>query len=337
MAGECRLPLLACALLLCACPQQGWTVLSSSLDRVGLCVTSPAAGEVFVAGGGLGNGSSGLLLHLKANHWSTIDVATTDTLWWVHAFSATQLLAVGEKGAIYRSDGVTATRMTSPTPATLFGVWGASPDDVWAVGGSPGSFGPNDVLLHYDGTQWTSQAVPQVLGAAYFKVWGSAKDDVFVVGQGGVILHYDGSKWTRQTSPVTVTLLTVAGRSATDVYAVGGPPAALLHYDGTAWTSVTLPESASGLAGVSATGDGTVFVVGLGGVKWRSTKASPTFVADTQQSPRQDLHSTWAGPNETGFAVGGDFLVAGTPGVAKKGVVAYFGPSPPPAIPANLP
>jgi photosystem II stability/assembly factor-like uncharacterized protein len=332
-----RLGALALALSLCGCPQQGWTVLSSSLDRVGLCVTSPGPGEVFVAGGGLGNGSDGLLLHLKSAKWSTIRLGTTDTLWWVHAFSPTQLFAVGEKGAIFSSDGVTAVRMGSPTTATLFGVWGASPDDVWAVGGSPGSFGANDVLLHYDGATWTLVPPPEALGAAYFKVWGTAKNDVFVVGQAGLILHYDGTAWSRQASPVKATLLTVAGRSGTDVYAVGGPPAALLHYDGTAWTSVALPESSSGLAGVSAASDGTVFVVGLGGAKWRSTLAHPAFVIDTLQSPRQDLHSTWAGPEDTGYAVGGDFLVAGSPGVAKKGVVAYFGTAPPPAIPSPLP
>ena len=334
MAGE-TLRLAVGVLLLCGCPQQGWTVVSGSLDRACLSVWSPAAGEAFIAGGGLGNGSKGLLLHLKSNAWSTIDLGTTDTLWWVHGFSPTQVIAVGELGAIYSVDGTAAVRMTSGTTATLFGVWGATPDDLWAVGGSPGSFGPNDVLLHYDGSKWTSVPAPQVLGATYFKVWGSAKNDVFVVGQGGIILHYDGSVWSRQVSPVKATLLTVAGRSATDVYAVGGPPTALIHYDGTTWSSVAIPESASGLAGVSAAANGDLIVVGLGGVKWRATKAHPALISDTEQPPRQDLHGTWAGADQ-GYAVGGDFLVAGTPGVAKKGVVAYFGAAPPPGIPASL-
>ena len=129
------------------------------------------------------------------------------------------------------------------------------------------------------------------------------------------------------------TLLTVSGRSATDVYAVGGPPTTMIHYDGNSWSKVTGPESASGLAGVSASSDGALFVVGLGGVKWRSSVGRPVLVSDTPQAPRQDLHSTWAGANDTGYAVGGDFLVAGTPGVPKKGVVAYFGTDPPPPIP----
>jgi hypothetical protein len=264
MVGELmrRVLIAACTLLLCGCPQQGWTAVGGSLDRAGLSVWSPGAGEVFVTGGGLGNGTNGMLLHLKGKAWSAIDLGTTDSLWWVHGFSATDLFLVGENGAIFRSDGVTATRMTSGTTATLYGVWGSSPTDVWAVGGSPGFFGPNDVLLHFDGVTWSAVKPPELLDVTYFKVWGTAANDVFAVGLGGIIIHYDGSTWTRQTSGVTTTLLTVAGRSPTDVYAVGGPPTTLLHYDGTQWSKVEGPESVSGLTGVSAAADGTVYVVG---------------------------------------------------------------------------
>jgi photosystem II stability/assembly factor-like uncharacterized protein len=334
MAAEARCAGAVLALLLCACPQQGWSVVGGKLDRPGLCVWSPAAGEAFVSGGGLGNGAPALLLHLKSRKWSPIDVGgTTSTLWWIHGFSASRQFVVGEQGTIFDVVDGTATAMTSGTKATLFGVWGSAADDVWAVGGSPGSVGANDVLLHYDGTQWSQVAVPEVLGATYFKVWGSAKNDVFVVGQGGIILHYDGAAWTRQASPVKTTLLTVDGRSSTDVYAVGGPPTTLLHYDGTAWSKVESIELASGLTGVSAAPDGTTRVVGLGGTKWKAAKTGAVFTSESQEQPRLDLHSVFTAADGSAWAVGGDFLVAGTPGVAKKGVIAYFGEDQIPALP----
>ena len=56
----------------------------------------------------------------------------------------------------------------------------------------------------------------------YFKVWGSARDDVFIVGQNGAALHYDGTAWKRVVTGTHATLLTVTGRSSSDVWAVGG-------------------------------------------------------------------------------------------------------------------
>jgi hypothetical protein len=135
---------------------------------------------------------------------------------------------------------------------------------------------------------------------------------------------------------VTTTLLTVAGRSPTDVYAVGGPPTTLLHYDGTQWSKVEGPESVSGLTGVSAAADGTVYVVGLAGTRWRMTKEQTAFASESDQPPRKDFHAVWAGGAGSAWAVGGDFTVAGSPGVAKKGVVAYLGSDPPPAFPTTV-
>jgi len=63
----------------------------------------------------------------------------------------------------------------------LYGVWGSSGNDVFAVG-SDGN------ILHYDGSSWT----PMTSGTANALdgVWGSSGNDVFAVGSGGNILHY---------------------------------------------------------------------------------------------------------------------------------------------------
>src|SRR5579872_3575992 len=58
---------------------------------------------------------------------------------------------------------------------------------------------------------------------------------------------------------------------------------------------VTGPALASGLSGVSVA-SGDLFVVGLGGVKWRQD-AKGAWSDDTDHAPTSALHGTWAAPD----------------------------------------
>jgi hypothetical protein len=71
----------------------------------------------------------------------------------------------------------------SATTQDLYGIYGTSATDAWAVGLS-------GVLLHWDGTAWTASqqsgiATTQLLRA----VWGSAANDYWAVGASGTLLH----------------------------------------------------------------------------------------------------------------------------------------------------
>ena len=59
------------------------------------------------------------------------------------------------------------------TMETLYGVWGTSPANVFAVG----SFG---TIMHYSGARWLS--MPSGTTNDLRGVWGSASNDVFAVG-----------------------------------------------------------------------------------------------------------------------------------------------------------
>ena len=315
MAGERRLSL--AALLLCCCGGSSWTAATTTLDRVVLTV-SGTADEVVVAGGGQGNGQPSLVRRLRSGAWSSLDPRATETLWWI-----SDRFVVGERGVIYRR-GDPLERLTAPTTATLFGVWGD-----WAVGGSPLGGGENDVILRFDGTAWSKVPAPEALDVAYFKVWGSAADDVWIVGQQGVTLHFDGAAWTRVTTPTRSTLLTVSGRSKAEVWAVGGPPAVLLRWDGTTWNDEPLPFPAPGLTGVSVAANGDVFVVGLAGTRWR--RVNGTWLDDSEEPALGDLHAVWVAPSGEAWAVGGNY-VATDPSTVRKGIVARFGRGAPPEL-----
>jgi hypothetical protein len=325
---------LAALALLAGCPasKAEWKVIAE-LDRVALSAWGAESGERFVVGGGLGNGAPGMMWVLKSGKWKAVELSSTDTLWWVFGFSASEVYAVGEHGALYRYDGEQAHRLSIPTTATLFGIWGTSPSDLWVVGGSPNGDAPNDVLLHFDGQTWTQAQLPRVFDVPFLKVWGSAADDVYVVGQVGVILHFDGTGWTHQPSGSTSVLVTVAGSSATDVYAVGGPPFALLHNDGTGWKSEEPPGIASGLGGVAFGANGDLFAVGLAGVKWRRPSGTKEWIDESEALPSNDLHGVWVAADGSAIAVGGNYVAANNLATPRKGVVAYFGSAPPPNIP----
>lgn len=308
MAGRALL----CSLLLSACGPS-WSVATDSLDRVVLTVSS----DVVIAGGGQGNGAPSLAKRLRGSSWETLAGDGDETLWWVGSG-----FVVGERGAVYRVGDSSLTRMPALTSATLFGVWGASGDEVWAVGGSPLGNGENDVILRFDGTRWAKVPSPEPLGVAYFKIWGSARDDVWIVGQQGVTLHFDGTAWKRVMSPVRSTLLTVTGRSASEVWAVGGPPAVLLRWGGSAWKEETLPFEASGLTGVAFAPNGDLFVVGLAGTRWRRVGA--VWTDDSEQPVLGDLHAVVVTSSGDAWAVGGNYI-ATDPSTKRRGIVAHFG------------
>jgi len=78
-------------------------------------------------------------------------------------------------------------------------VWGASPNDVWAVGAG-GTY--NDRLLHYDGEKWTTYTNERIWCTGNV-LFGFSEDDVWMGGGGGWlsggagIWHYDGTKWSQ--------------------------------------------------------------------------------------------------------------------------------------------
>lgn len=321
-------PLLALLLIGCPEPQDDarWTVLADDLGGVLLSAGGPSIDEAWAVGGPLGSAGEALMLRREGDGWARVETGFTDTLWWVWVAGPDEVFAVGENGRVVRWSAGTLETMDTPTDAVLFGVWGSSPTDVWAVGGDPFAEGETDVILHYTGGAWEAVPSPMPAGVALFKVWGRAADDVWVVGQAGVILHYDGA-WEAVESPTEAPLFTVAGNSAGEVWAVGGPPGVALRFDGGGWVTAELPGPASVLNGVDVGEDGSVLIVGSNGTKF-FRGADEQWLDEFDAPPGADLHAAWIGGDHA-LAVGGNF---NSPrGAARRGVLAYRGAAPPAA------
>jgi hypothetical protein len=311
-----------------ASPQ--WHVVLSNLQATLLCVWGTATNDVFTVGGPLGDGTPSVILHYDGARWTDLAPGGTDTFWWAHGTSSTDVWAVGEHGRIAHWDGAKFTEQASGTTATLFGVWAASKDDVWAVGGTPGAGmgSPNDVALHFDGTSWSPAGPPKKLGLAFFKVWGASSDDVYVVGEAGTVWQRRAGQWTLESNPpiARATLLTVNGCGPSEVYAVGGRD--VLRSDGSTWTRLPVSDSlVNDVNGVSCGAPGRVVIVGGGGLKERLSGGQ--WQDDFAQDPHTDLHGAWADPAGGYWAAGGDFVSGPLDGGSRNGVLAYYGTTTP--------
>lgn len=221
-------------------------------------------------------GENGVILRYTGV-WAALASPTTNFLnavWGVPA--GNPIIAVGDTDPItgYATilqsidNGATWTAMTTPPTAgaansiqfSLYGVWGTSPTDIYAVGES-------GVIAHYNGLTWSymAGATPGMNPFNLYAVWGSSPTDVFAVGDGGTILHYDGNvngQWDYMSTPTFNTLNGIWGSSAVDVFAVGDN-GTILHYDGINWT--VMPNAGTTLNAVWTASAATSYAVGNGG------------------------------------------------------------------------
>ncbi|MEW5849128.1 MAG: hypothetical protein AB2A00_09945 [Myxococcota bacterium] len=156
--------------------------------------------------------------------------------------------------------------VVSDTEATLLGMWGPTPDDVWAVGQELGPLAIGQVgrFVHWDGRSWTQMdQVDRPLNTIH----GTAHDDIWAGGAGKLLLHFDGSTWQPVSLPDELPPLDIKAirALARDNVWIGveqpqvstegrenfrGP--SLLHWDGASWTSTTLRDEEDDVTGASS-------------------------------------------------------------------------------------
>jgi hypothetical protein len=306
-----------------------WVTVAEGLPGALLSVNGRAADDVWAVGANV-PGEGPLVVHWDGAAWETLDTRhLTHDLWWTWLEGDAAVWAVGSSGAVARYDRTTGEWEVEQLDdaATLFGVWGSGPDDVWVVGSDVSLTSDGARAWHYDGVAWSAVALPPAAAAvsALFKVWGRGADDVWMCGAHGMVLRWQGEGWTVVPTGSTAELFTVSG-SDDEVWVAGGAGAGtILHWGDGAWADES-PGFAPTLPGVFAGGRAPV-AAGYGGSVWRRGAAGwaedPRGVASFQ-----DLHAVWAAPDGGVWATGG--AIKSVP--LRQGTLVYGGDAPPAAL-----
>jgi hypothetical protein len=290
-----------------------FALVFEELDAALISVAGTSASDVWTVGADTRDGNGALVLHYDGERWTRERTAVEEDFWWVHVVDARLVYMGGTGGAIVRWDGDDYARMDTPGAGTVFGIWGASEAELWAVGGEP-DIAPGFVW-RYDGSRWTdlTATLPeQARGPSLFKVWGRSRSDVWIVGADGLALHWDGERFELGDAGTTRRLFTVHGPPEGDprFVAVGGfGDAVIIEHDGTQWHSATPDPAPFELFGVFMVSEDEGYAVGAEGtVVHRSSSAWKLL--DTGFELFNPLHAVWVDREGGVWSVGGDLLTA---------------------------
>lgn len=282
-----------------------WAVVIEDMPGALLSVWGTSASNVWVVGADAGDGSGPIVLRYDGSAWSRVPTGqTSGDLWWVFGFPGGPVYAGGGGGVILRHEGGAFTPTTTPGTDTVFGIWGASLDDVWAVGGAADK---NGFAWRLKGDVWTPEpTLPADVAAdaAVWKMFGRASDDAWLVGSNGVSYRWDGTALAQGDTGVGSSLFTVHA-NAERYAAVGGLATGfIVENDGAGWASALPGDAQYGLAGVHlGAGDTGVAVGQYGSVYARSE--SGWEEVDHGLSLKGDLHAVWMDSSGGAWAVGG--------------------------------
>jgi hypothetical protein len=314
------------ALLAIGCGDDGgpaWQAVQRDLPGALLSVWGTSSTDVWAVGGDPGDGSGPMVIHYDGAAWTRLDTERAGDLWWVFGFEGGPIYMGGAGGTILRYQNGAFTPMSTPGNDTIFGIWGASPTELWAVGGATGG-SRGAFAWRLQGEEWVEAAgFPAALADtdAMWKVHGRAADDVWIVGTNGKAVHWNGTAFAAETAGGE-SLFTVHSTSERFVAVGGFGTGSILENDGSGWTDVS-PSGAFPMVGVSLDGgdpDGGGYAVGqFGAVYQRGTDG--WSLEDVGLVIDESLHAVWLDPGGGVWAVGGQVLT--TPLV--RGVMLHKG------------
>lgn len=305
-----------------------WQLLGEQRPSSLLAVWSSGIDNVWVVGGREGTGGGPTVLHYDGTAWTQLDTGERNVdLWQVFGVGDTVFFG-GSNGTILRYRNGAFDKIPTPTPDITFGLWGTSPDDIWAVGGQP--TGSPFIWRYRGGTSFEAQSgLPADLTTgAVWKVVGRSADDVWMSASRGHVLHWDGTSLVDEAVGTSSESLFSIGCSTAACFTVGTNTANGVLYENTGdgWVSRVPTEDGPVWRGVTPIAE-TPYIVGMFGAVIRRTSSG--WVSDPHGLSSKSLHAAWLDADGNLFAVGGDFDRALTTG----GVLLYKGRETLPPLP----
>lgn len=313
-----------------------WQLLASDLPAALLSVSGRSPDDMVAVGADKGHGP--LVVHFDGKGWSTLHTGTRGDLWWVQALPAGPFLMAGASATVLRYEGGRFERLPTPGLAkeTVYGVWGTSAEDFYAVGSAAGR---NGFIWHYRAGAFEKETLPLDLPRivdgevpGFFKVWGTG-DEVWVVGAGGAILHRRGSSpFAVVPSGARETLFTVHGTGDRLLTVGGGGNGVLLELEGPAPAGFhdASPPATGLLQGVFASDRYGDWVSGERGSIYTRRGASPFVPVDPGfvLAATSSLHSIFVDASGGVWSAGGNVLTPSLDG----GILLHYGAPVPPVV-----
>ena len=305
-------------------PTEGWEIVHHDLPAALLSVWGTSSRDVWAVGADALDGSGPTVIHFDGETWSRAPTGQAQgTLWWVFGFDGGPIYMGGEGGVILRYQAGEYTLMDTPGTQTVFGIWGATPDEVWAVGGTSDATG--GFAWRLEGDAWVQEpSFPAEVSAnaAIWKIFGTSGEDAWLVGSNGVALHWDGSTLEPGDTGVGSSLFTVHAADGRYAAVGGAATGIIVEYEDGQWTNVTPDPPPPGLTGVVLGADGTGVAVGsFGAVYTRSDEGWAE--EDLGVAIGLSLHAGWIDDRADIWAVGGRVY---TPPYV-EGLLIHRGPS----------
>ena len=318
-----------CTTTIVSCADVAWCSVQTDVSVLYAlaAVWGTAANDVWAVGSG------GTIIHYDGTAWKDSPSGVHNTFFGIWGSGPNDVYAVSSSDVILHNSG-TGTWKSVPSPNESFNnvfltaIWGSSATDI-RVGGR--AYDLSIPELNVDtGDQFIKQSLAD--GGVAWKplpgtttiagIWGSSPTDVWMVGDNSVYVNYQrgntlhgkanpdaGADAGRGVDPLTftsvdsqsnVTLSSVWGSSASDVWAVGalGTIRHITSAD-TRWQPVASPTTED-LRSVWGTSASDIWAVGDSGtiLHWDGT----AFTASTAQLPlglRPRLNGVWgSGPND---------------------------------------
>jgi hypothetical protein len=234
-------------------------------------------------------GGYGTIVHYDGNRWTVTVIEHSQRLFGVWGSSENDVFAVGELTALHFDGYWWEPVYGAGGRLSGSAIWGSAANSVFAIYGA--------TIYHYDGASWTTMTAGSQVDL--LDIWGGSDSNVFAVGTNGIISHFDGESWTAIASGTVESLMGVWGASENDVFAVGGS-GTIIHFDGNTWaamssgTRVYLSDVwGSSARDVLAVGDSNT-ILHYDGNKW-TTMMQPT---------PGSLYDIWGRSSHDVFAVG---------------------------------
>jgi photosystem II stability/assembly factor-like uncharacterized protein len=166
------------------------------------------------------------------------------------------------------------TPQTSGTGSALYGVWGSSGSDVWAVG-------LGSTILHTtDGGMSWGLVTSVPFSGDWYAVGGSSANDVFIVSTAGTAIHSadGGASWTNVSTP-SRSAMAILGFPSGDVYILGAAELAHTIDGGITWDTITPPTGGDMMSAVWGSSASELYVAGASGLILRTSNGGMTWTA----------------------------------------------------------